>query len=802
MPELKFALRSLTRTKGFTAVVVLTLALGVGVNTAVFSIVHEVLLRPLPFEKPERLVSIWEHLPDDSGVFRRFRVTAGSFHDWKTEAKSFEDMALFGSAGFNWTGDGDPEQLLGARVSPSYFRVLGIEPIVGRTFVPEESELGRNRVLLLSYGLWQRRFGGTRDIAGRILTLDGDPYEVVGVMPDGVYPTWPQATGRVPFLPLYQQIWVPMALSEERKQDRRSHLFGVLARLNEGHSLATAQAEMSTIASRVDPDESALVVFYMDEVVGGAKAALLVLFGAVGLVLLVACANIASLVLARSAARGKEVALRSALGAGRSDLIRHFLAQSLLLGFLGGALGTALAFFGVDLLVKLSPAEIPRLAQSSLNLPALAFAIAISIATAILFGLAPALQMSRVELHGLRARMTKSASRRPLVVAEVSVAVVLVVGASLLVRSFVALQRVDLGFSESNVLIAELSLPSSSYQEWPEIARFHDEILNRLGAIPQVRSAGLTYDHPLESNWIDGFRLADQPPREEAFSAVLRIVSPDYFRTLGIDVVSGRPFGELDDPAHPGAVIVNEAFVRRYLPDGSPIGRRLSTRSPRYVWGEAVPDVFEIVGVVENVRFLGPTEPPEPAYYLPAAQFPLTEMLVAVRTEGDPIALASRLREEVWALDPNLPISGITTMARLVSESLAQPRFNAVVLGAFGVLGLVLAGLGIYGLLAHAVVERTSEIGLRMALGAQAVDVTRMVVGQGMMLTSLGLGIGLVVSLATGRAIQSLLFGVSASDPWSFASVTLFLTLVAALASYLPARRASRIEPLTALKSD
>jgi putative ABC transport system permease protein len=797
--ELKYAVRSLARTPGFTAVVLLTLALGVGANTAVFSIVHGVLLRPLPFERPQRLVSIWEYVPDDAGVYHRSRTTAGSYYQWLQEATAFEDMALFGSAGFNWTGDGEPEQLLGARVSASYFRVLGIQPLLGRAFVEEETEPGRDRVLLLGHGLWQRRFGASPDVVGKILTLDGAPYEILGVMPDGVYPTWPQATGRVPFLPLYQQIWVPMALSEERRLDRRSHLYGVLARLRDGVPLERARSEMRTIASRIDPRESAVVELYLDEVTGGARAGLLVLLVAVGLVLAVACANIASLVLARSSNRRKEAALRTALGAGPFALLRHFLAESLVLGGLGGALGTGLAFFGVDLLVKLSPAEVPRLAQSSLSLPALGFAVALSIASAMLFGLAPALQMARTDL---RARMTRARARPLLVVAEVSVAVVLVVGASLMVRSFVELQRVDLGFSGSNVLLAEVMLPHSRYDEPGEIARFHDELVRRLDALPEVRSAGLTYDHPLESNWIDSFRFVGQSRQEEPFSAVLRIVSPGYFRTLGIDVVSGRAFEELDDASHPGAVIVNEAFVRRYLPDGDALGRRLAIGTPGYVWGDAVPRSFEIVGVVRNVRFLGPTEPPEPAYYLPAAQFPVTEMRVAVRTEGEPSALAGTLREEVWALDPNLPVSGITTMERLISESLAQPRFHAVVLGAFGSLGLALAALGIYGLLAHNVAERTREFGIRMALGAVARDVTHMVVKEGLRLASVGLALGLLVALLAGRALESLLFGVSASDPWTFAAAALFLGCVAAVASYLPARRALRIEPLTALRTD
>ncbi len=804
----KYAFRSLARTPGFTAVTLLTVALGVGANTAIFSIFHGVLLRPLPFREPERLVTLWELTPDDAGVPRRWRTTAANYYDWEAQAATFESMALFGSAGVNWTGEGEPEELLGARVSSSYFDVLGIEPVLGRTFAPEEQELGKNRVVILGHGIWQRRFGSARDALGKTLTLDGEPFEIVGVMPEAVYPTWPQATGRLPFLPLYQQIWVPMALSQERRQNRGSHVFGAIARLEAGTTIEAARAEMSTIAKALKgsyPDnagEDVAVVTYLEEVTGSSRPALLVLFGAVVVVLLIACANIASLLLARSAARQREVALRTALGASRARVLLQFLRESTLLGVAGGALGLGVAYLGVDVLVGLSPEAVPRLEDSRLSVPVLAFALAVSLLTGFLFGLAPAIQMSRSDRELQRkASAPRVGLRRLLVVSELALAMVLVVGASLLLQSFVRLHRLDPGFRAEGVLLSEINLPASKYRYWRSITQFHRALLERLSAAAGVRASGLTYDHPLDSNWIDGFAIEGGPETEER-SATLRIVSSEYFHTLGTEILRGRPFTDLDDAEHPGAVIVNDAFVRRYFAAADPLGKRLITTTPRGFWDDSLPSVFEIVGVVENVRFLGPSAPPEPAYYLPAAQFPVQEMMVTVLVEGDPAAFAARLREEVWAVDPDIPLSNITTMERLLSEALAQPRFNAVVLGFFGATALALAALGIYGMLSTTVAQRTSEIGLRMALGARAGDVVRMVVGQGVRLTLAGIAAGIAIALAATPVLRSLLFGVDAADPWTFVFVALFLGGVALLASYLPARRASRIQPLVALRHE
>ncbi len=698
-------------------------------------------------------------------------------------------------------------------MSASYFDVLGVEPIFGRKFLPEEDAPGGNHAVILGHGLWLRRFGGARDVLGKTLSFDGQPYEVVGVLPPGVYPTWPQATGRMPFLSVYQQVFVPMALSEQRQSDRGSHLFGVLARLDDGVTLERARAEMDTIARRLEatyPDSNAgeaiLVHPFMDELVGSARPALLVLLGAVGLVLLIACANMAGLLLARASGRTREVAVRIALGAGRLALMRQFLAESLLLAMAGGALGIGLAALAIDGLIRWSPEHVPRMAQSGLDLTVLGFALTAALVTGVLFGLAPAIQLSRTPIGSSlkegRRSTGRLAFRRLLVVGEVSIAVVLVVGAGLLIQSFWQLRQVDLGFRAENVLVAELSLPSSTYSDAAQISRFYAELIERVGAAPDVQDVAVAYDHPLDSNWIDSFRVMGGTETRESMAATFRIVSADYFRTMGIDIVRGRAFTELDDTGHPGAVIVNEAFARRYFPDDDALGRALYTSTPRAVWGEPIPNQFEIVGVAHNVKFLGPDAPDEPAFYVPSRQFPLGQMTLVARTTGRPDASSAHVHDNVAALDADLPLGSVTTMERLMSEALAQPRFNMLLLGLFGAAAMVLAAMGIYGLLSFNVSQRTNEIGIRMALGARAADVLSLVVRQGLSLVAIGLVLGVVGALAAARVMTGLLFGVRANDPVTLVAVTLFLGIVALLASYLPARRATQIAPVTALRHE
>lgn len=813
LQDLRFASRTILKTPGFAAIVVLTLGLGIGANTAIFSVVNAVLLRPLPYEEPNRLVALWETQLNENG--RRSRVTPANALDWRDQSEVFEDLAMFSASGGNLTGAGAPEQLLGADVSESYFRVLGVEPLLGRTFRPEEHMPGADQVVILSHDLWQRRFGGQPDVIGQELRLSDTPRTVVGVMPPGIYPTWPATQAYIPFLPRYQQVWLPMAMTPERAAARTSHVLGTIARLNDDVMLEQAQANMDTIARRLEQqhpaanrDEGVTVVPLVDEVVGDVRRALLILLGAVGLVLLVACANLASLMLARSAARQKEIAIRTALGAGRWQLVRQLIVESMLLAALGGAAGIGLAFVGIDLLAALTPQDIPRLGTVGIDTTVLIFALAASVLTGMMFGLIPALRVSRADLHhtlkqGGRVEVQGGgdAFRRMLVTAEVSVAVLLVIGAGLLIKSFWNLQQIDPGFDSSRTMNFRVGLPEATYQEAYQVLNFQDQVIERVGGLAGVQSVAFAYDHPLDATWGDAFRIEGRPEPEPGRlpGAWLRPISPDYFRTAGIEVLRGRPLTETDDLDHPGAVVVNEAFVRRYFPDEEPLGRQLRLQSH---WRFETPTVFEIVGIARDVRFLGPDTEPAPAYYRPFKQFPDPFMQVLVRTEADPMSFVNPVREAIWSIDPDLPVGSVTTMAQHYSNAIAQPRFNMLLLALFGGLALLLASVGVYGLLSYHVAQRTQEIGIRMALGAQIRDVVRLVVGEGLWLTGIGVVVGLAGAVALTRVMANLLFGVSPIDVPTFALVAAFLAAVALLASYVPARRATRVDPMIALRAE
>ena len=807
--DLRVALRSLAKSPGFTTIVLLTLAIGVGANTAVFRIVHGLLLEPLSFPEADRLVVLWELTPDDTGGLRKSRATAGNFRDWDERGTTFSGMAMFGSSASSWTGVGDPEQLLGARVSADYFSVLGVRPAAGRFFAEEESRPGGDRVVVLGHGLWQSRFGSAPDAIGSTMTLDGDPYEVIGVAPPGVYPTWPQSSGRMPLLPTYQQYFVPMRLSEERAADRRSHVFGVIARIAPAKRLDEARAEMETVASQLEAaypraNDQARVLLqpYVDELYGGSRRGLLVLLAAVGVVLLIACVNLAGLFLARSRARQGDVAVRRALGATRLRVLREMLSESLLLGWAAAALAVAFAAGALRVLVRLSPEEIPRLASLSLDSTATAFAIGLATAAAVFVGAPPAWSAatSSGSLDPRRARSRRLGAG--LAVVEVALSVVLVTSAALLLQSYWRLRQVDPGFRHDAVLSADLQLPSARYAYGPATSRFFVRLQQSLQALPSVHSAAVAYDSPLTSNWIDSFRIAGELPTEESLAATLRIASPSYFRTVGLDVVSGRAFTEDDDMGRPGAAIVNEAFVARYLTGRPSLGRVLETTTPHAI-DERMPERFEIVGVVRNVKFLGPDTPDEPAFYLPARQFPVGDMTLLVRpTAGEPLALASAVRSAVWELDPNLPLGNLTTLSRLSTEATAAPRFNALLLGAFGAAALVLAALGIYGVLSHDVSRRTREIGIRMAIGARASSVLALVLRQSTTWAVIGVALGAVGSVLTTRLLASLLYGIEPGDALTLAAVSGLLLATSLAASYVPARRASRLAPTVALRHD
>lgn len=815
LQDARYSVRNFFKNPGFTVVVVMTLALGIGANTALFSIVNSVILRPLHFPESDSLIAIWEKVPDE--MQSRYRVTAANFFDWRDQSQTFEEMAAFGAAAMSLTGAGEPEQLRGVRVTIDYFKVLRIEPLLGRSFAAEENQAGKNNVVILSEGLWQRRFASDRELIGKSITLDDTSYAVIGVMPSGLYPAWPVATAKFSFQPGQQQFWVPIAETAELRNNRRSHVFGAIGRLKSDATLAQAQAEMESIAGNLaeqypqfNAGESVILNPFIEEMVGNVRSALFILFGAVGFVLLIACANVASLLLARLAARRKEIAIRTALGAGRLRLVRQFLVEGLLLSLAGGAIGTALAGLGTDLILKLIPLEIPRLDQTSLDRDVLIFTLLISIVTSLLFGLAPAWQATRGNLNQSLREGGRSSSaaegrqrfRKTLVAVQIGLAVTLVIGAGLLIRSFIELQSVSPGFNPNRVLLAELSIPQSRYSEIHQVSGFYARLLERVGQIPGVESASFTYDHPLEANWIDTFSIEGRPApaQGESLSGWMRPVGAGYFRTMGVEVLRGREFTDQDDTRHSGAVIINELFARTHFPDENPLGKRLTFTTPRGMWNDTVPAAFEIVGVVRNEKFLGLSNDSEPAFYLPDKQFPQFSMLVMIRTAGDPLTIVSSVRDAVWSVDRDQAIARIETMENLMSSEIARQKFNMFLMAMFGATALMLASLGVFGLLSYQVAQRTHEFGVRMALGARPRDVFHMVIRQGMTLTIVGLAAGMIASLLLTRLLASLLFGVTATDPVTFAGVALLLALVALVACLIPARRATKVDPIVALR--
>jgi putative ABC transport system permease protein len=813
--DLRFGARMLLKHPGFAFVAVVTLALGIGANTAIFSVVNAVLLRPLDYREPGRVVALWENVPAKGG---RWRVTPANFFDWKKQNEVFEEVAAFGASTLNLTGVGEPAELSGSRVSEGYFGVLGVAPALGRAFLAEEYEPGKGQVVILGQGLWRGRFGSDPNVVGKTVRLDGKAYTIVGVMPAGVYPTWP-TTSKISFDASRQEYLVPMSFSPAWAGNRNSHVLGVVARLRPDATLARAQADMDLIARRLEeayPDSNtgagAMVNPLADEVVGDVRPALLVLLGTVGLVLLIACANVASLLLTQLAARRKEVAIRAALGAGRAQLVGQFLVEGALLSVAGGAAGLLLAAWGVDLLLKVMPREIPRLDSVGVDARVLLFTLALSAFTSLVFGFVPALQASRADLRetineagrSTGAAVFRQRFRRVLVVAQVALAVVLVVGAALLVKSFWRLRQVDPGFNPEHVAVLSLSLPQSKYAEWQKISGFYTQLVERVKGMPGVRSATIAYDNPLTSNWLDSFTVEGRPDPEAGQTPVecFRPVGHEYFRTVGIELLKGRHFDERDDPAHPGATIVNESFAGKYFPGEDPLGKRLLTQTPARMSGAPVPTAFEIVGVVRDTKFKGLSAESSPAFYVPAAQFPLSNMVVMARVEGDPLNYAQPLRDAVWGLDRDQPINAITTLEAIVSEDIAQPRFNMLLMGLFGALALLLAAVGVYGLLSYSVAQRTREIGVRIALGAQARDIFRLTLRQGVAPALFGVLVGLALAFALTRFLSSLLYGMGANDLTTYAFVAALLTTVALVACYIPARRATKVDPMVALRHE
>ena len=800
--DLRYGLRMLVKNPGFTIVAVIALALGIGANSAIFSVVNTVLLRPLPFKDPDRLVMVWEDASKNG--YPRDTPAAANYMDWRAQNQVFESMAALADMSFNLTGTGEPERIDGRRVSASLFPLLGVEPQLGRAFLPEEDQAGAERVVLMSHGLWQRRFGSDQNIIGKPLTLNGESYRVVGVMPSNFQ-----------FPSREVDLWVPIAFTTQEAANRGRHYLQVIARLKPGISLEQAQAEMSTIATRLqqqypeqNTDLGATVTPLHEHVAGDIKPALLVLLGAVGFVLLIACANVANLLLARAAVRQKEIAVRVALGASRMRLIQQFLTESILLAMLGGLVGLLLSFWGVNLLKAFIPESISQARAITIDAKVLGFTLLISLLTGLIFGLAPATQASNFNLNEtLKEGGRDSASgsrgnriRSLLVIAEVAVSLILLVGAGLLINSFLRLRNVDPGFRANNLLTMSVVLPQQKYAEHGQRSAFYTELVSRIEALPGVKSAAVT-------NWIPLVRQGDSiglsvegrpDPIGKRPTVVTRVIHPHYFRTMNIQFLQGREFSEQDRVDSPAVAIISETMARRFWPGEDPLGKRIT---PGPASSTDPEDWITIIGVVKDVRQMELVSDPKPQMYLSYVQagFFAPRNLV-VSTNVEPLSLASAVRKTVWEIDKDQPVSNISTMEEVLSESIARQRFSMLLLGIFAALALVLAAVGIYGVMSYSVAQRTHEIGLRMALGAQRSDVLKLVVGQGLKLVLAGVVIGLVAAFILTRVMTSLLFGVSATDPVTFISISLVLISVAALASYIPARRATKVDPMVALR--
>ncbi len=799
--DLRYGARTLLKNPGFTLIAVVTLALGIGANTAIFSVVNGVLLSALPYPQAEQLMMVW--LDNRRQGIRDDITSYPNFQDWRSQNKTFQGMAGVRTLNVNLTGVGEPEQISAATVSVDFFSLIGVNPAQGRGFTAEEEQPGKDKVVVLSHGLWQRRFGGDAGILNRTISLNGETHTVVGVMPPGFQ------------FPREVELWGPLAPGERTRAARGSFWLPVMGRLKPGVTQAQAQADMDLIGRQLEqqyPDINTgygvNVVPLIEQTVGNIRRSLLVLLGAVAFVLLIACANVANLLLARGAARQREIAVRAALGAGRWRLARQLLTESALLAIVGGALGVLLAWWGLQLLLDLNPANIPRLENIRLDGAALGFTLGVSLLTGLIFGLVPALQTSQQELGETLKEGGRSGSGAPraqrirsaFIVAEVALTLALLIGAGLLIRSFWRLQEVNPGFRTDHLLALRLSLPRTKYPEGAQVVSFYQRLQERLSALPGVESASATSGILLPKLANSGtFTIENKPqdPQEQRLELPVDAAQPNYFQTMGVQLLSGRAFTDQDARDKPRVAIVNETFVNRYLPNEDPVGRR-------FTFGDdgANAQWITIVGVARDTKRQGLDAPIRIESWLPHAQAPSRSMQVVLRTTGDPLALSQATREAVWSLDRDLPIPRIESLEQIMADHVAQRRLNMLLLALFALVALVLAAVGIYGVMSYVVTQRTHEIGVRVALGAQTRDVLRLVVGQGMALALAGVVIGLVATFALTRLMASLLFGVSATDPITFAAIAALLIGVALVACWIPARRAAKVDPMVALRCD
>ena len=792
LADFRYALRALRRQPGFAAAVAAMLALGIGANTAIFSVVNAVLLRALPYRAPEQLVLAFTTYPD----FGHSSTSLPDFRDWRDGFRGVGELAAYDAVSYNVTGDGAPERAEGAAVTSNYFRVLGASPAAGRAFLPEEERGATPGVAMLGYEYWRRRFGGDPRVVGRTITLNGLPRTIVGVGPAGL------------LLPRTPEVLVPVRT--DSGPGRRAEYLSVVGRLAPGATVDGARRALAAVARRLQteypetnsPRLSVDVTSMQDEVVGAARPVLLVLAGAVGLVLLVACANVANLLLVRATTREREVATRAALGASGGRVARQLLVESVVLAGLGGLAGVGLAAAAVRAVRSVDPDVLPRAGEVALDGAALGFALVVSVGTGVLFGLAPALRLARGNLQatlrgagrGVAGHAAAQRARGALVAAEVALSVLLLVGAGLLLRSFVALQRTDPGFEAEQVLTARLTLPSATYPDVDaNVAPFQAALLERLRAFPGVRGAALASTLPLSPSSYLSFQIEGREPQPgedlQPFD-----VSDDYFRTMGVRLLRGRAIGPQDGPGAPRVAVVDEEAARRFWPGRDPIGARITV-------GDST-QYQTVVGVVANVRQEGLAAKPYPQLYGAIRQDPTRGVAVVVRAAGDPAALTAAVRRAVAALDPTVPVYDVATMTQRVRRDVARPRATAALVAAFGAAALLLAAVGIYAVVAFSVAQRTREIGVRMALGASDRAVRVLVVRSGMAPVLAGLAVGIAAAPAAARALGALLYGVGALDPLAYGGAAAFLAVVALAATWAPAARATRVPPMAALRQD
>jgi len=800
LADLRYGVRRLLKNPGFAIVAVVALGLGIGANTAIFSLVDRVLIRPMPYADPDRLVTLWE---DASYInFPRNTPAVANFEDWKKQNQVFTDLAGSRDRAGSLTGDGLPETVLGGAVTINLFQVLGVQPLLGRAFTEEDDRPGVN-VIILSYGLWQSRYGGDPGVIGRSILVNDAKTTIIGVMPPGF--TLPKRK---------TQFLSPAQFTPQMLNNRASHLLSVIARLKSGITLARAQSDMKAIASRLAqqyPETNrqlgAVVVPLKDQIVGDTGTALLVLLAAAGCVLLIACANVANLLLAKSAAREREMAIRTAMGAARGRLIIQMMTESVMLAIAGGVLGLLLARLSMRVLVALIPAGLPGASQLSIDGRLLAFTLGIALLTGIVFGIAPALETTSLDVseklkEGGRAGVggRRRRFRDALVVAEVALALILLVSAGLLLQTLRNLHAIDAGFNPENILTMSTRLPSPKYADPSKRLAYFDAVVQKVRGLPGVAGAGFTSNLPFTSQgYTSGFSLEGRPfAPGTSQNALYREVTNDYLQTLRVRLLEGRLFGNDDRANSLPVVIINETFKRQYWPNESPLGKRVQTSGDNTPWQT-------IIGVVADVRERGLELDMKPAVYLPVVQLPFgwnNPHQLAIRTAMNPHGIAKAARDAIWAVDRDQPIADVRTMDDIVDLEVANHKQQTALLATFAALALVLASLGIYGVLSYAVTQRTREIGVRVALGASIGDVTRMVVGHGIALTVLGITIGTGVALAVTRSMTKLLVGVKAADPPIYVAVAALLSIVALVACYVPASRAARVDPTVALREE